>query len=658
MSKLCVKNFQKSFLSIRQIIFLLLILIGLFSVNVVWAQANLAQVGTGKRVALIIGNSEYKNTSRLTNPVNDAEDISTALKGFGFEVIILKNGTRRQMTEKLSEFSQKIENAGAALVYYAGHGAQIRGANYLLPIDANTDTEAAIMDESISLNRVLDELEGGRGRVNIVMLDACRNNPITGKFRSATRGLAAPTAQPKGTVVVYATDPGNTAEDGGGRNGTFTSGLLKAFKGKDLSLDGVLTTASEEVERASGNKQTPYVNGPKPIQKQFFFAGNITVNPGSAQVESEFWSSIKSSTDVADFEAYLKQFPQGTFKVLAENAIRRLRTNTNTNTANSNNNGQTNYNIASSNTTSNNTVASNYTNNIGGKRYSPGQVFQDCKYCPSMVAIAPGSYLRGSPSTEANRKESEGPVQKVSILYPIAVGQKEISVEEFSYFVNATGYKTEATVDGYGCSVWNGNKYEYKSEFNWQKPNFPQGTRHPVVCVSWNDANAYVSWLSKESGGERYRLLTEAEWEYAARAGTQTRYFWGDGKDNSITCQYANSFDTTAIKTIPGLGQYTGAFCNDGYAYTSPVASYRPNQFGLYDMHGNVAEWVQDIWHENYVGSPTNGRAWLEGGDTQRHVQRDGPWGNAPNDMRAAYRLGGFTTGRSETIGFRVARNL
>ena len=161
MSKFCAENFQKSFLSIRQIIFLLLILNELFSVNVVWAQANLAQVGTGKRVALIIGNSEYKNTSRLTNPVNDAEDISTALKGFGFEVIILKNGTRRQMTEKLSEFSQKIENAGAALVYYAGHGAQIRGANYLLPIDASTDTEAAIMDESISLNRVLDELEGG-----------------------------------------------------------------------------------------------------------------------------------------------------------------------------------------------------------------------------------------------------------------------------------------------------------------------------------------------------------------------------------------------------------------------------------------------------------------------------------------------------------------
>ena len=628
-----------------------------------WAQTNLSQVGTGKRVALVIGNSDYKNTSRLSNPVNDAEDIATALKGFGFEVIILKNGTRRQMSEKLSEFKTKIDTAGAALVYYAGHGAQISGANYLLPIDASTDTEAAIIDESISLNRVLDELEGGRGRVNIVMLDACRNNPITGKFRSASRGLAAPSSQPKGTVVVYATDPGNTAEDGVGRNGTFTTGLLKAFKGKDLSLDGVLTIASEEVERASGNKQTPYVNGPKPIQKQFFFAANVTVNPGEAQVESEFWSSIKSSSDIADFEAYLKQYPKGNFKVLAENAIKRLKlaaANSNT-TNNANNNVVLENNTAAGNNANLATIApiaNRVSNNKPAIRYSPGQVFQECENCPTMVAIAPGSYLRGSPTTELNRKDTEGPVQKVSIFYPIAVAQKEITVEEFAHFVKTTGYKTESDKDGQGCSVWSGKDYSYKKEHNWKNPNFAQAPTHPVVCVSWNDASEYAYWLSKASGGEPYRLLSEAEWEYVARAGTQTRYFWGDGKDNSITCKYANSFDSTAIKTIPGLGQYTGAYCNDSYPYTAPGGSYLPNAFGLYDVHGNVAEWVQDIWHENYIGSPTNGRAWLEGGDRQRHVQRDGPYANAPNDIRAAYRLGGFTTGRSETIGFRVARNL
>lgn len=618
-----------------------------------WAQTNLPAVGTGKRVALVIGNSDYQNTSRLSNPVNDAEDVSTALKGFGFDVLVLKNGTRRQMNEKLSEFSRKIEDAGAALVYYAGHGAQIRGANYLLPIDASTDTEAALMDESISLNRILDELEGGRGRVNIVMLDACRNNPITGKFRSATRGLAAPTAQPKGTVVVYATDPGNTADDGTGRNGTFTTGLLKAFKGKDLSLDGVLTTASLEVERASGNKQTPYVNGPKPIQKQFYFSANVTVNPGNVQIDSEFWSSIKSSNDIADFEAYLKQFPQGNFRVLAENSIRRLRnTNATTNPATNNT-----ANVVSNSGQNGESINQLFGPNIAD-RVRAGQAFQDCKNCPVMVALPPGSYLRGSPDNELNRKDNEGPIQKVTIAYSFAAGQKEITVEEFSAFIKATGYKTDSAKDGYGCTTWTGSKYEYQSKFNWAKTSFPQTPGHPVVCVSWNDAYEYTKWLSKESGGQHYRLLTEAEWEYAARAGTQTRYFWGDGKDNSITCQYANSFDAISIKTVPGWGKYTGANCNDGYAYTSPVATYLPNAFGLYDMHGNVAEWVQDIWHENYIGAPNNGRAWMEGGNTERHVQRDGPWANAPSDIRAAYRLGGFTTGRSETIGFRVARDL
>ena len=279
---------------------------------------------SGKRVALIIGNSAYKNTRPLANPANDAEDITNALQGFGFEVIKLKNGTRRQMNEKLAEFSSKIDGAAAALVYYAGHGAQIRGENYLMPVDASVDTEAAIKDESVSLNRVLDELEGGRNRINIVMLDACRDNPVTGKFRSTQRGLAVPSSTPKGTVIVYATDPGNTAADGDGRNGTFTAGLLKAFKGRDLSLDGVLTVASAEVERTTNNRQTPYVNGPKTVQKQFLFA--VTVNPGAQQIEGEFWASIKDSRDAADFEAYLEQYPKGNFRKLVENRLKSLRT--------------------------------------------------------------------------------------------------------------------------------------------------------------------------------------------------------------------------------------------------------------------------------------------------------------------------------------------
>jgi hypothetical protein len=167
-------------------------------------------------------------------------------------------------------------------------------------------------------------MDNGKSGANIVMLDACRNNPITGKFRSGqSRGLASPGSAPKGTVIVYATDPGNVASDGTGRNGLFTAGLLTAFKGKDLTLDGVLTAASAEVEKASGQTQTPYVNGPKTLQKSFHF--QVTIEPGRGEIEKTFWTSIERSNDAADFEAYLQKYPAGSYKALAENRLKKLK---------------------------------------------------------------------------------------------------------------------------------------------------------------------------------------------------------------------------------------------------------------------------------------------------------------------------------------------
>lgn len=167
-------------------------------------------------------------------------------------------------------------------------------------------------------------MDNGKSGANIVMLDACRNNPISGKFRSGqSRGLASPGSVPKGTVIVYATEPGNVAADGSGRNGLFAAGLLTAFKGNDLSLDGVLTVASAEVEHASGQAQIPYVNGPKTLQKNFHF--NVTVEPGRAEIEKTFWNSIERSIDTEDFEAYLKKYPGGSYAVLAENRLKKLK---------------------------------------------------------------------------------------------------------------------------------------------------------------------------------------------------------------------------------------------------------------------------------------------------------------------------------------------
>ena len=238
-----------------------------------------------KRVALIIGNGAYQSSelAKLANPANDAEDMARALRGFGFDVIAYKNLTRRAMKDAIAEFGRRAGNAGASLFYFAGHGVQVKNQNYLMPVDATVRSEADVTDEGININLLLEEMDNAKSAVNIVMIDACRDNPITGRFRGGgTRGLAAPGVVPKGTVIVYATDPGNTAADGDGRNGLFTSGLLAAFKEKDLSLDGVLTAASAKVEQDSRGRQTPYVNGPKLVQKNFSFARGSAAAPSLA----------------------------------------------------------------------------------------------------------------------------------------------------------------------------------------------------------------------------------------------------------------------------------------------------------------------------------------------------------------------------------------
>ncbi|CAN5493361.1 caspase family protein [soil metagenome] len=281
----------------------------------------------GRRIALVIGNGNYQNPEipKLLNPANDAEDIAKVLRGFGFEVIERKDQSLQSMNKAIAEFGSKIGGSEAALFYYAGHGIQVKGQNYLMPVDATMESEASVPYQNVNVNQILDEMDNGKSGTNIVMLDACRNNPISGKFRSGpTRGLASPGSTPKGTVIIYATDPGNVAADGKGRNGLFTAGLLSAFKGKDLTLDGVLTVASAEVEQASGQKQTPYVNGPKTLQKNFNF--RITVEPGRGEIEKTFWSSIERSSDPADFQAYLKKYPEGSYAALAENRLKALKT--------------------------------------------------------------------------------------------------------------------------------------------------------------------------------------------------------------------------------------------------------------------------------------------------------------------------------------------
>ena len=285
----------------------------------------------------------------------------------------------------------------------------------------------------------------------------------------------------------------------------------------------------------------------------------------------------------------------------------------------------------------------------------PGQVIKDCAACPELVLLPTGSFVMGSPDGEKDRDDDEGPTHSVRIERQIAVGRNELSRAEFARFVTAVGYKTEAEKAG-GCAVWDGKEAKYDTARHWRNPGFEQDDNHPVVCVTWNDAQAYLRWLNTQAPGKSYRLLSEAEWEYAARAGQGPRRFpWGDDPDYTEMCRFSNGFDETA-KKIPGASGWNGAKCTDGYAYTAPASTLQSNAFGLYHMHGNVWEWVQDLWHENYTGAPNDGSAWEIGGDATRRVLRGGSWGDSPGYLRSADRYGSAPDNRSIGAGFRVAR--
>ena len=276
----------------------------------------------------------------------------------------------------------------------------------------------------------------------------------------------------------------------------------------------------------------------------------------------------------------------------------------------------------------------------------PGQSFQDCEVCPEMVVVPAGGVMMGSPANEPGRNKDEGPRHLVTIANPFVVGKYEVTRTEFGRFARATGRQMN------GCFNWDGKQLSLDIAGNWENPGFPQRANEPALCVSWEDAQAYVRWLSQQSG-KTYRLLSEAQWEYAARAGSDEARFWGSGTDRA--CQFANVYDATG-KAKHNF-RYENFGCDDGYAVTAPAGSFKPNAFGLYDMLGNVSEWVEDCWNDSYASTPADGRVWATG-DCSRRVIRGGGWDYIPQFVRSADRNWYAPGFRDVNLGFRVARTL
>lgn len=254
-----------------------------------------------------------------------------------------------------------------------------------------------------------------------------------------------------------------------------------------------------------------------------------------------------------------------------------------------------------------------------------GERFKDCAECPELVVVPAGQFLMGSPSDEPEREAREDQI-RVTIAKPFAIGAFAVTRGEFAAFVAATGYEVDE-----GCYFWTDTTWENRADRSWRAPGFEQDDRHPVICVDLKSARAYAAWLSKKTG-KTYRLPSEAEREYATRAGTTTAYSWG----SSISPQTAN---------------YNGTH------RTMRVDSFQPNAWGLYNVHGNVWDWIEDCWNENNAGNPGDGSARTTGDCTWR-VARGGAWNYGPTYLRSAYRYWNEPDNRSGVQGMRVVREL
>ena len=294
--------------------------------------------------------------------------------------------------------------------------------------------------------------------------------------------------------------------------------------------------------------------------------------------------------------------------------------------------------------------------------YRPGQTFRDPlggdpgRFGPEMVVIPSGRFMMGSPESESGRRSNEGPRHLVVIESGFALGLTEITVTQFAEFAEQTGYVTDAENAGWS-RVYEprSGRMQRRRSVDWRNDYLGRKAAQdlPVIHVSWRDARAYADWLADQTG-QPYRLPSEAEFEYALRANSQTLYWWGEETPPEALENLTGDGDLS-----PTGARWSSAFprYRDGHWGPAPVASFPANPFGLHDMGGNVMEWTEDCWHDSFVRAPSDGTAWVNPGCRQR-VIRGGSWSSTPEMSRSAYRIAGNEDSSDIRLGFRVARDL
>ncbi|SAK91190.1 serine/threonine kinase [Caballeronia fortuita] len=608
------------------------------------------------RHALVIGNADYVDHP-LASASRDADDMSAALGALGFDVTRRTNLDEQGMRQTLDAFTARLGPNDTALVYFAGHGLQAGGDALLVPlglIDAKETRPATLLRGALSAREIVVRMTRARpGAANIVVLDMCLTEPFE-------KTNARSPALPPRTLVAYAAAPGDAAIEGA-RNGRYTAALLRALRAHSMMTPAAFAAAASDVAMASHGAQRPWIAST--LDARFAIAdaatnariadataidsaesANVVRTRGilpkdsNEQYELTFWDSIKDSTYPSDYEAYLKAYPNGRFAALAKARIERLRAAGNAKPAASAPPAATATPAtpapkppaapAASATaaaekprpspppapvaaTPAAPPAAALTTKPAAKTASGGEL-KDCPACPVLIPLSAGSFTMGS----NNDDPAEKPPHRVSVGRAFAIGKYEVTVEQWNACVDA-GACTKIAPEGESAT--------------------PSSGSAPMRNVSWDDAQVYVKWLSKV-GGKPYRLPTEAEWEYAARGGTQSTYWWGDQmKKGTADCKD----------------------CGDPYKAEGPVpvGSFAANPYGLYDMNGSVWEWVADCWHSSYKNAPADGRAWDDPSCSVR-VIRGGSWREGAAYMQSATRFKYSSSVRQSQNGFRVARDM
>ena len=588
--------------------------------------------GITPRCALVIGNNEYEGLTSLANPVNDARDMAAALKRLGFTVDLRLNADLTQMEEGAALLSRRLseDRNALGLFYYAGHGVQSDGINYLVPSRTDIEAEAILKTKAFSIQRLLDLMKDAGNSVNLVFLDACRDNPYSWR-RSGVRGLSVVGSQPPDSIIVYATRAGCVVEEGTGRNGVFTGELLKYIETPGLDLDTVLNRTAQRVLKATGNAQNPEVynrffgdvylagladSASDPAQSLGFGVEKATTGSLTVQLASPGTVSAAGvSSQVSEGTVSMIDLPAGEQAVMVSYADGKTESRSVTVPAGG-------------------SVIVSFT-------YVPSpRSTQRTKDHDGFVRLPGGTFTMGSPSSEAGRQCDE-PQRQVTVggFY---IGKYEVTQAEW-------------------IAIMGSNPSDFK------------GDQNPVEQVSWYDALVYCNKRSLKEGrtpcysikgttdpaqwgsaptsrdaawdavicdwiADGYRLPTEAEWEYACRAGTTTPFNTG----KSITTSQAN---------YNGDYPYDGGAKGEDRKKTLPVGSFPANAFGLYDNHGNVWEWCWD-WYGDYGGgSPRDPRGAPPSGI---RVERGGSWAYRGENIRSAERSSDEPWYRDHNLGFRL----